>query len=345
LTAGLDSRLILAAVPDLNGSLSCCTYGGTWGETFDIATAREIAKLQHHPFDVIRINESFLKNFGSYATRNIYLSDGTHDAFGAHDVYFNQIAREIAPVRLTGKFGSEVVKNRKLIPWLSYNKKLLQPYFRPYLNQLQPRDKSNQKHSLSNAVFEEIPWYEFGRVAVERSQLTLRSPYLDNDLVKLMFQAPPDVRAEGQMQGRYIKEKSPRLGAVLTNMGDMGNNHPLITKLRYNFYKALFKTEYIYLYAAPHWLTWLDRRLEKLHLERIFAGREKFEGYRIWIRTELSEFIRQCLLNPEAQYTQFFDRNSVEKIVKRHIAGTHNYLHEINKVLTIELIYSSLLKL
>ncbi len=31
-------------------------------------------------------------------------------------------------------------------------------------------------------------------------------------------------------------------------------------------------------------------------------------------------------------------------MVDRHIAGTHNYLNEINKVLTIELICSSLLK-
>ena len=26
------------------------------------------------------------------------------DAFGAHDVYFNEMARHIAPIRLTGKF-------------------------------------------------------------------------------------------------------------------------------------------------------------------------------------------------------------------------------------------------
>lgn len=344
LTAGLDSRLILAAVPNQNASLSCCTYGGTWGETYDIGKARRIAKLQNHRFDVIRINQSFLENFGGFAERNIYISDGTHDAFGAHDVYFNQVARDIAPIRLTGKFGSEVVKNRRLIPWLNYKNDFIQPDFRRCLDQLHPRDKFAQKHSLSSAVFEEIPWYEFGRVAVEQSQLTLRSPYMDNDLVKLMFRAPSEVRAAGQVQGRYIKEKSPELGAVLTNMGDMGNNSRLVTRLRYIFFHAVFKTEYIYLYSAPHWLTWIDRRLEKLRLERFFSGREKFEGYRIWIKTDLSEFIRETLLNPSAQYTRFFDRRSVENMVTRHIAGTHNYLHEINRVLTIELICSSLLK-
>ena len=344
LTAGLDSRLILAAVPNHHESVSCCTYGGAWGETFDIGTAREIAKLQNYRFDVIKINQGFFKDFGGFAQRSVYLSDGTHDAFGAHDVYLNQAARDIAPIRLTGKFGSEVVKNRKLIPWLNYKRDFFHPDFRPFLNQLQPKDRFSQKHSLFNTVFEEIPWYEFGRVAVEQSQVILRTPYLDNDLVKLMFQAPPEVRAAGQVQGRYISEKSPELGAIQTNMGLMGDNGHLVTKLRYGFYRALFKTEYIYLFSAPHWLTWVDRSLEKLKLERLFAGREKFEGYRIWIKTKLSDFIWQTLSNPQASYTQFFDRRLVERMVARHIAGTHNYLNEINKVLTVELICSSLIR-
>jgi asparagine synthase (glutamine-hydrolysing) len=344
LTAGLDSRLILAAVPNHDGLFSCCTYGGTWGETFDIGTAREIAKLQNQRFEVIRINQDFLRNFGSFAQRSIYLSDGTHDAFGAHDVYFNRATREIAHIRLTGKFGSEVVRNRKLIPWVNYKSDFVQPDFKPFLDQLQPRERVSEKHSLSNAVFEEIPWYEFGRVAVEASQLILRTPYLDNDLVKLMFQAPAEVRGAGEVQARYIRQKSPQLGAVLTNMGDLGNNSRLVTQLRYIFYRALFKTEFIYLFSAPHWLTRLDRKLEKLKLERFFAGREKFEGYRIWIKTDFSEFIRDTLANPQAYYSQFFDRGFVQRMVARHIAGTHNYLNEINNVLTFELIYSSLIK-
>src|SRR5205085_8912636 len=118
----------------------------------------------------------------------------------------------------------------------------------------------------------------------------------------------------------------------------------LISKARYLVYRTLFKMEYIYLYATPHLLTWLDRRLAKVRLERVFAGREKFEGYRIWIKTNLSDFIQETLLNPEAQYVRFFRRAAVEQMVARHIAGSHNYLHEITKVLTVELIYSSLLK-
>jgi hypothetical protein len=84
--------------------------------------------------------------------------------------------------------------------------------------------------------------------------------------------------------------------------------------------------------------------LERLRPERILVGRQKFEAYRIWTKTHLAGFIRDTLLNPQAHCTDFFDRASVAKVVERHTAGTHNYMREINKMLSLELIYSSLLK-
>ena len=344
LTAGLDTRMIASALHACGRPVPCYTFGTVGSETFDIRGARQIAGICNTPYEVINIDEAFFRDFPWYARANVYLSDGTHDAFGAHDVYLNKIARGIAPVRLTGKFGSEVVKNRRLIRWATYNDDFVQPDLKPFLNQLEPRDRLKQRCSLSNAVFEEIPWCESGRVAIEQSQLILRTPYLDNDLVKLMFQAPSEVRAAGQLQPNFIRQNSPDLSTILTNLGEMGDSGGLVGRARYVLYRVLFKMEYIYLYAAPHWSTWVDRRLKKFKLERVFAGREKFERYRLWIGTFLAEFIQETLLDSRAEYGHFLNRKSVEKMVTRHIAGTHNYLREINKALTIQLICSSLLK-
>ena len=344
LSGGLDTRLIEAALlPARNGLSAAYTFGGSWGETLDITKARQIAEICDQSHETIRLEGDFFKDFPALATASVYLSDGAHDAFGAHDVYLNRIARRIAPVRLTGKFGSEVVKSRRLIPWTNYADEFFEPNLRSLVNELRPRDRFQQRHSLSNTVFEEIGWYESGRVAVEQCQVTLRTPYLDNDLVKLMFQADSTTRCAGQLQPRYIKEKAPTLNTIITNMGGLGDGGPLAAKLRYIFYRALFKTEYYYLFATPHWVTWLDRRLEKLHLESIVSGREKFEGYRIWIKSHFADFVTQTLSNPTARYVEFFDRKCVQRMVRRHIAGTHNYLNEINKVLTVELINLSLL--
>jgi asparagine synthase (glutamine-hydrolysing) len=345
LTSGLDTRVILAAAGDEKRELPCYTFGGLWGDTFDIRRARELAAICSQPHEVIRISEQFLHEFSSYAEKSVYISDGTHDAFGAHDVFFNQIARKIAPIRLTGKFGSEVVRTRRMIPSGDFPRHLVQNWLVPFLDEAPLFDQISQKiHPLTRVVSEEIPWYEFGRVAVEQSQVVLRTPYMDNELVKLMYRAPHVLRSSRGLQVGYLKRKTPELANLPTNMGRMTNDGQLMGKVTYGLFWALFKAEYIYLFPTPHWLTRVDRKLEKLKLERIIVGRQKFEAYRIWIKTHLAESIRDTLLDPRAQCTDFFDKASVRRVVDRHTAGTHNYLNEINKMLTIELICSSLLR-
>jgi asparagine synthase (glutamine-hydrolysing) len=345
LTAGLDTRALLADAKQKRLSLPCYTFGGLWGETFDIRAARRLAGMSNLTHEVIRINERFLREFPNYAHKSVYISDGTHDALGAHDVYFNQIARGIGPVRLTGKFGSEVVRTRRLIPYGTFPHHLVQPWLVPLLDEARSVDQlSKQNHPLSRVAAEEIAWYEYGRVSVEQSQVILRTPYMDNELVKLMYQAAPTLRASRNLQARYVRQKDQELAGVPTNMGRVREDGRPIDKVAYGLYWALFKTEFIYLYSTPHWLTRVDRKLGKLQPERLIAGRQKFEGYRVWFKTHLADFLRDTLCRPQASCTDFFDKAWVQKVVERHTAGTHNYLGEINKMLTVELICSSLLR-
>ncbi len=345
LTAGLDTRVIMASLHEQDRSFPCYTFGGAWGETYDIRTARKLARIYNQPYQAITINGNFFNGFPTFAEKSVYLSDGALDAFSAHDVYFNEIAREIAPVRLTGKYGSEIVRVRKIIPFSEFPETAVASELKPFLEAVpHPNQLTEVKHPLSRVVSEEIPWYAFGRLAVEQSQLAVRTPYMDNDLVKLMFQAPSTLRSTGELQARYITDRGPVISRFPTNMGKLGANKRLSASFLYRLNWALFKTEYIYLYATPHWLTRVDRSLGSWHPERLLTGRQKFEMYRIWIKTHFASFIRETLLNPQADYTRYFDYRSISKMVKRHTAGTHNYLNEINKALTIELVCSSLLK-
>jgi asparagine synthase (glutamine-hydrolysing) len=345
LTAGLDTRAIMASLGERIGALPGYTFGGNWGELFDIRTGRKLAKIYNQPFRVIHADEAFLKGFSDFATRTVHISDGTHDAFDAHDVYLNQVAREIAPVRLTGKFGSEVVRVRNLVPFMAYQRDLLRPELLSIVEALRPFAQARQAiHPLTRVVSEEIPLHEFGRVAIEQSQLVLRTPYMDNELVRLMFQAPTGVRAAGNLQEEYVRDRNPQFAEIPTNLGRFVSHSRLVTQVAYSWLWALFKVEYIYLYATPHWLTRLDRTLGKLRLERVLSGRQKWEGYRIWAKTNFADFIRQTLLNPGTHYTHYFEKAVVERMVRRHTAGTHNYVNEINRVLTVELIFSTLLR-
>ncbi len=181
-------------------------------------------------------------------------------------------------------------------------------------------------------------------MAVEQAYLTMRTPYMDNALVRLMYQAPRGSRAAGDLQEAYVKDFAPEFAAFITNLGRFASPNPLLTKLAYYPFWAIFKMEYIYLWATPHWMTRLDRLAGSLHLERIFGGRQKWEGYRIWIKTHFAEFIQDTLLNPQAEYTEHFNYSTVSRMVRQHIAGTHNHVLAINRALSLQLIYSTLMK-
>ena|SRR5215469_3807839 len=345
LTAGLDTRVILAAAREQRKVLPCYTFGGAWGELFDIRVARKLAAVCNQPHEVVTLNDQFLQEFPKYAQESVYISDGAHDVCGAHDIFFNKIVRNMAPIRLTGKFGSEIIKIRKLIRSGDFSHDLLQPSFVPFLDEAGTFAQASQrKHALSRVVAEEIPWYEFGRVSIEQSQTILRTPYMDNELVKLMYQAPPDVRTSRDLQMKFVIDKGHELTAFSTDLGRIGYRNQFSTKVTSFSLWALFKMEYTYLYPLPHWLTWVDRKLERLRPERLFAGRQKYEAYRIWFKTHFAGFIRDTLLNPSAYCTQFFDKNGLERVVRGHTEGTHNYFREINKMLTVELIGSTLLR-
>jgi asparagine synthase (glutamine-hydrolysing) len=344
-TAGLDTRLIMAALGEGNRPHPSYTFGGAWGELFDVRTGRKTAAVYNQTHQTIRVTEQFLNGFGEYARRAVYISDGTHDAFGAHDVFFNEIAREIAPVRLTGKFGSEIVRIRRLVPSSSYSRGLFRPEMQSMVEALPTFAKTNPEgHPLTRVATEEISWHEYARCAVEQSQLILRTPYMDNALVQLMYQAPASCRKAGDLQERYVKERAPEFARYITNLGRFTSDSPLVTKLWYYPFWAMFKVEYIYLYATPHWFTRLDRKLESWHLERLLSGRQKWEGYRIWMKTHCRQFLHDTLSDSQAYYTKYFDHRAVTQMVERHTAGTHNYLEEINRALTVELMGSTLLK-
>jgi asparagine synthase (glutamine-hydrolysing) len=346
LSAGLDTRAILVAAMVRKQRLPCYTFGGTWGETFDIRTARKLAAMCDLPFEAIKLNDQFLREFPSLAQQSVYMSDATLDACGAHDVYFNRIVRKFAPIRLTGKFGSEVVRTRRLIRSGDFPRAILQSWFVSFLDEARTFDHiTKARHPLTRVVTEELPWYEYGKVVVEQAELLLRTPYMDNRLIELMYQAPPEVRASRELQARYVYQNGGQLARLSTDLGVIGSGtgNQILSKLTYIPLWMLFKAEFTYLYAAPHWVTWADRKLERLRPERILAGRQKYEGYRIWFKTHFADFIRDTLLSPRARFTEFFDPGSVTRIVTGHTGGTRNYLNEINKMLTVELIYSSLL--
>src|SRR5206468_7424374 len=107
LTGGLDSRLIMAWRKSPPDSLPCYSFGGMFRDCQDVVVARQVARACGQFHEVIPVGDEFLSRFPRYAERTIYLTDGCADVSRSPDLYVNEKAREIAPVRMTGNYGGE----------------------------------------------------------------------------------------------------------------------------------------------------------------------------------------------------------------------------------------------
>ena len=115
LTGDLDTRIILACLDIAPEKIPSYTFNGVYRECFDVKIARKVAKVTGQAHQVISIEEDFFKNFQSLSEKSIYISDGNLDVRGATELYVNKRARAIAPVRLTGNHGSEIVRGVRFL--------------------------------------------------------------------------------------------------------------------------------------------------------------------------------------------------------------------------------------
>ena len=62
-------------------------------------------------------------------------------------------------------------------------------------------------------------------------------------------------------------------------------------------------------------------------------------------RDELSQWLKEMLLDSDARSRPYLGANSLEKMLKAHINGHRNYAFEIHKILTLEFIQKKLIDL
>jgi len=340
LTGGKDSRMIMAWARPSPGTLPCYTFGGPYRDCQDVKLARLVARICGQTHQVISIGKAFFSGFPSLAERVVYMTDGTMDVSGAPELYLNRLARQLAPVRLTGNYGQEILRSYIAFRPRPMNERILQKDFCQVLEiAAQTYRDEIGAHPLSFVAFKQVPWFHYSRLSLELSQLTLRSPFLDKDLVALAYRAPAEPDTNTKIQLRLIADGNPALADLPTDRGVLHKPVPLFTAVSRMFQQFTIKAEYAYDYGMPQWLARFDHVLRPLRLERIFLGRHKFIHLRVWYRDELSGYIKDMLLDERTLSRPYLDRRYLEKIVSAHVKGLGNYSLEINQILTSELIH------
>lgn len=345
LTGGLDTRMIMAWQECPPFKLPCYTFGGMYRDCTDVTVARRVASAcqQHH--DTIGITRGFFAEFPALAKKAVYYTDGTFDVSGAVGIYNHRLAREIAPVRITGNYGDQAMRSVRAFNPTALCEDLFDPELvRLMTSSAAGEDDVSQDSGLTFFVSKQMPWYYYPRFALESSQLTVRSPYLDNDLVSLIGQAPQDALSSKEVTFRLIAEGSEALSRIPTDRGLVYPPIPIVTKFRNLYEDFTFKAEYAYDHGMPQWLSRIDHALAPLRLERLFLGRHKYYHFRIWYRRELASYVKDILLDRRTLSRSYLRGPVLERMVMDHLEGRRNYTNEIHKILTFELIQRHLIE-
>jgi asparagine synthase (glutamine-hydrolysing) len=337
ITGGFDTRVILANCPPSPGSLPAYTFGGPYRESQDVIVGRRIAGLCHQNHQVIEVGDEFLSGFPEYAQRTVALTEGTVDLTRA-DYYLSIKARGIAPAKIVGTYGSEIVRHAVMFKPSEPAAGMYAPDFLPGVRDAAATFASlRRRHPVTFAAFCQSPWYHHGVLALEKSQLTVQSPFMDNDFVRTVYRAP--VNDSSDVRRRLIRDASPMLASVRSDRGLGGNAGYLKSAITNAWLEFTFKAEYAYDYGMPQFVSRADHWLSPLRLERLFLGRHKFLQFRVWYRDQLAGYVRDVLLDPASLARPYLQKKAIESIVRGHLEGGYNYTTEIHRLLTLELLH------
>jgi asparagine synthase (glutamine-hydrolysing) len=344
LTGGLDTRMIMACRPQPAQKPVSYTFTGKEHETLDDRIAKQVANacgLEHY---LLRLGNDFFSDFVSHADRAVYVTDGSFSVMGAHEIYFNSQARQLAPVRLTGVYGSEILRGVSTFRPTRLCPALINRDFGQLVSTSLREFAADHAHPIASAAFRNVPWNLFGSVAASRSQVVFRTPYLDNEIVALAFQAPESLRRSPRPALRVVQNNSKLLKAIPTDRRLECRDAGLLNRLKRSIFEASFKLDYFHNEGMPDWLLPVDPILERIDSKVRIFGHHKFLHYRSWFQRELAEYVKSVVTDARVQGAPFWNVDFLEYMAAEHIRGRKNYTLELNAVMTLEAVERLLLR-
>lgn len=343
LTGGLDTRMIMARVVACGARPVCYTFAGASADTLDVRLAAQVAKvcgLEHH---ALRIGKDFVAEFGRHVDRTAFISDGCAGALAAHEIYLNAKARELAPVRLTGNYGSEILRGMSTFKPQRFAGAFLDADFRKLVEKSGVETPNAGANPVSRAAFQEIPWLHFGTLAAGRSQLTFRTPYLDSEVVQLALRAPESARHSPRSALRLVFEHDPSLAKIPTDRGLVWGDRGFRRATRRLFAEFTFKLDYLHKEGLPGWLSPVEPifgPLAKIGLLDL----HKFLPYRIWFRRDVAKYVADVLGDTATKRMPYWTSRLLSQMVSDHVSGKENYMREISAILSLSAVDRTLIR-
>lgn len=343
LTAGLDTRMIMAGLPDGAPPPVTYTYAAQRGETFDVRIARKVAGIRGLSHASLRLPPSFIDTMGQHVDRTVHITDGCAGLLGTHELPLSEQARELSPIRLTGNFGSEVLRSMSTFKPIGLDAGLTDATWAARMQRAEQRVRARTVHPVTHAAFEEIPWHLSGTLLAARSRLKVRTPFMDNAIVELAYRAPVELRRSAHSSLRLVHEIRPALAVVPTDRGLAWGTPKWRMLPRRVFAEGTFKLDYWHKEGLPRALSWAEPLFDGLDAVGLL-GLHKFLPYRPWFRKELAPWLSEVVAEVRRRRMPFWNDSFLAHVVDDHVSGRHNRVRELHAIVTLEAVDRLLLR-
>jgi len=290
LSGGLDSRAILAAVPENYKPLHTFTFGQESCE--DTKIASRVSKIKGATHHILIINS---KNWLKPRIDGVWKSDASFSLLHMHGIEFCDEYKSYVDFNLNGflgdaTLGGSYISNYEFAEYKVGNRA------RRFINQA---------------------------LIMQESWLINRRPFFDKDLTNLILSVPENLRKNSYIYNKMLLNTFPE---YYNDIPWQKTGYPI------SYPKRLVEL-----------LRFKNRVVGKLKYESRrfgfdFKNLSNYTDYPRWIRQEPAKsFFQNLLLNKNALYPEYLDKNKIHSYLKDHMERKTNYHNELCLALTFEL--------
>ena len=321
LSGGLDSRTILAATPKNYKSLHTFTFGQK--NCKDIKIAGRVSKIKGATHHILILNSN---NWLMPRVNGVWESDASFSLLHMHGMefyneyklYINFILNGFAGDLILGgsylkKFNLDKKVDSLIVKKITFSKTEISDFNSWYMiNKTDPYFINNRVRKFTN-----------GGLILLGKFIEVRAPFWSNKLIDFVYSIPDSLR-----YGNYIYNKM-----LLSTFSDYYMKIPWQkTGYSISYPKRLAKV----LKFKNRVVNKLKREFQRFGFN--FKDLRNYTDYSEWIRQESAiSFFEKLLLNKNALYSEYIDRNKVHAYIRDHMERKGDYHNELCLALTFEL--------
>ena len=349
LSGGLDSRAILAAMQEKAGGIASYTLG--LKGCHDEKLSDQMAKVSGTVHTMLELGVAYLGDFKTMAETLIYFSDGLYHPHESTEKLALDYFKDAGLAYVFRGHGGEIAKASLAYPIqvdanirsvkgmdgvLEYIGDRANLVAREldissiFKKSFHDEIKDGWKKSLEDTASgiekdlapEDVCIYFYiqewirrqvvSSLAIFRSQVEIRLPYLDEFFLEQLLKLPVEQRYTGEVQKKVVEMCMPKL----TKIPDSNTGAPLDAgKLR------LFVTDKF------------NSVMRRLSL----PGFRHYTEYEKWQRKEFKESIEKIIFDEQTLDRAIYDPDGLKKAFNNHVSGKKNHAHLLGTVSGLEL--------